>query len=108
MCTIGSLTPYPIQTKCWVLTNQNTAKKMGYKRILICASIGMFSLKLMSSITTHMDHLFLGRGGVFFGISSFVYVAMGAAQQRGNAFFSWVRKQQSGGVILGVRSENLL
>jgi membrane-associated phospholipid phosphatase len=88
-------------------------KKVSYKRILIFASIGVFPLIIVSPITTHMHHLLLGRGGVLLGVL-FVYVAMGVAQQRGNAFFCWVRcqatarKQQSGGVFLGVRSEDRL
>jgi hypothetical protein len=51
---------------------------------------------------------------VVFSLESvlFGYVTMAAAQQRGSAFFSWVRcqaaarKEQSGGVFLGVRSED--
>jgi hypothetical protein len=44
MYTINSLTPQPIPTKFVVLTNQNTTKRVGYKRILISASIGVFPL----------------------------------------------------------------
>jgi hypothetical protein len=43
---------------------------MGYKRILIFASIGVFPLIIVSPINTHMHHLLLGRGGVLFGVSS--------------------------------------
>jgi hypothetical protein len=45
-------------------------KKVVYKRILIFASIGVFPLIIISSINTHMHHRLLGRGGVFFGVSS--------------------------------------
>jgi hypothetical protein len=41
-------------------------KKVGYKRIMSFASIGVFPLIIMSPIDTDMRHLFLGRGGVFF------------------------------------------
>jgi hypothetical protein len=42
-------------------------KNVGYKRILIFASIGVFPLKTVSPINTHMHHLLLGRGCVFLG-----------------------------------------
>jgi drug/metabolite transporter superfamily protein YnfA len=42
-------------------------KKVSYKRILIFASIGVFPLIIVSPIITHMHHVLLGRGGVFFG-----------------------------------------
>jgi hypothetical protein len=114
MYTINSLTPYPIPTKFGILTNQNTEKNVGYKRILIFASIDVFPLILVSPITTNMHHLLLGIGGVFFGGSSFYVRCYGSGPTRGNGFFSWVRcqatarKQQSGGVFRGVRSEDLL
>jgi hypothetical protein len=38
---------------------------------MIFASIGVFPLIIISPIDTHMHHLLLGRGGVFFGVSSF-------------------------------------
>jgi hypothetical protein len=69
--TINYLTPYPIPTKFGVLTNQNTTKKMGSIIILIFASMGVFPLIIISPIDTHMHHLLLGRGGVFFGVRSF-------------------------------------
>jgi hypothetical protein len=56
---------------------------------MIFASIGVFPLVIISPIDTHIHHLLLGRGGVFFGVSFFFgYVTMAAAQQMGNAFFS--------------------
>jgi hypothetical protein len=86
--TVNSLTPCPIPT------NQNTTKKSGLQKNLIFASIGVFPLIKVSPINTHMHHLLLGRGGVSFGVSSFfVYVAMGAAQQRSNAFFSSTNRE---------------
>jgi hypothetical protein len=93
MYTINSLTPYPIPTKFGVLTNQKPTKKVGYKRITIFMSIDVFPLIIVSPINTYMHHLLLGRDGVFFGASSFGYVTMAAAQQRGNGFFCWVRCQ---------------
>jgi hypothetical protein len=41
---------------------------MGYERILIFASIGVFPLIKVSSINPHMHRLLLGGGGVFFGV----------------------------------------
>jgi hypothetical protein len=62
-----------------------------------------------------MHPLLLGRCGGFFGDQFyFGYVTMAAAQQRVGAFFCWARcqaaalKYQSGGVFLGVRSEDPL
>jgi hypothetical protein len=46
-------------------------KKVGNKKIFIFASIGVFPLLIHFPINTHMHHLLLGRGGVFFGVSSF-------------------------------------
>jgi hypothetical protein len=99
-------------TKFGVLTNQNTTKKVGYKRILISASIGVFPLIIVYPINIHMHRLLLGKAlkpgltdrlvvgrnvtltcclaeVVFF----FGYVTMPAAKQRGNGFFSWVRSE---------------
>jgi hypothetical protein len=47
----------------------------------------VFLLIIVSPIITHMHHLLLGRGGVSLESVFLVYVTMGAAQQRGNAFF---------------------
>jgi hypothetical protein len=44
---------------------------VGYKRILIFASIDVLPLIIVSPIDTHMHHLLLGKGGVFFGVSFF-------------------------------------
>jgi hypothetical protein len=71
MYTINSLTPKPIPTKFRVLTNQNTTKTLGYKRILISASIGV-SLNKIYPINPHMHGLLLGGGGVFFGVRFFL------------------------------------
>jgi hypothetical protein len=54
---------------------------MGYKRNLIFTSIGLFPLITVSPIDTHMHHLLLGRGGVFFGAGFFGSITMAAAQQ---------------------------
>jgi hypothetical protein len=88
MYTINTLTPQPIPIKFGVLTNQNTTKNVGYKRMLILASIGVFPLIKVSPINPRMHCLLLGGGPVLF-----VCVTMAAAQQRGNPFFSWVRCQ---------------
>jgi hypothetical protein len=48
MYTINCLTRQPIPTKSGLLTNQNTTKKVGYKIILIFASIGV-SLNIIVS-----------------------------------------------------------
>jgi hypothetical protein len=57
--------PLTNTTKFGILTNQNTTKKVGYKTIMIFASIGVFPLIIVPPINTHMHHLLLGRGGVF-------------------------------------------
>jgi hypothetical protein len=54
-----------------VLTNQNTAKKVGFKIILIFTSKGEFPLIIISPSNTHMHHPLLGINGVFFGVGSF-------------------------------------
>jgi hypothetical protein len=59
-------------TKLGVLTNQNTTKKVGYKRIFILAFIGVFLLIKVFPINPHMDRLLLGGGGVFFGVRFFL------------------------------------
>jgi hypothetical protein len=59
-------------TKFEVLTNQNTTKKMGHKRIMIFASIGVLPLIIISTINTHIHHLLLGKWGVFFGVRLFL------------------------------------
>jgi hypothetical protein len=46
-------------------------KKVGYRIILISASIGVFPLIKLSPINPHMHGLLLGGGGVFFGSGSF-------------------------------------
>jgi hypothetical protein len=51
-------------------------KKVGYKRILISASIGVFPLIKVSPINPHMHGLLLGRGGVFFGVRFFLGVLL--------------------------------
>jgi hypothetical protein len=85
-----------------------------YKRILILASIGVFPSILVSPITTHMHHLLLGRGGVFFGGQFFLCTLLWERPNKGvmHSFVGSVArqrlKQQSGGVFLGVRSEDLL
>jgi hypothetical protein len=58
-------------------------KKVGYKIILIFASIGAFPLIIISPINTHMHHLLLGRGGVFFGVSSFGVRYYGSGPTKG-------------------------
>jgi hypothetical protein len=58
-------------------------KKVGYKRILIFASIGVFPLKIVYPVNTHMHHLLLGRGGVFFGVSSFWVRYYGSGRTKG-------------------------
>jgi hypothetical protein len=72
MYTINSLTPKPIPTKFGVLTNQNTMKKVGHKRLSILASIGVFPVIKVSPINPHMHRLLLGGGGVFFGVRFFL------------------------------------
>jgi hypothetical protein len=76
-----------------------------YKGILIFASIGEFPLIIVTTIITHMHHVLLGRGGVFFGVTSFVFIAMEAGKQKGNAFFFQVG---IGRFFLGVRSKDPL
>jgi hypothetical protein len=71
MYTVNSLTPKPIPTKFGVLTNQNRTKEVGYKSILILASIGVFPLIKVAPINPHMHRLLLGRGDVFFGVRFF-------------------------------------
>jgi hypothetical protein len=68
---INSLTLYPIPTTFGALTNQNTTKKVSYKRILISASIGVFPFIIFSPISPHMHSLLLGGSGVFFGVRLF-------------------------------------
>jgi hypothetical protein len=68
-------------------------KKVGYKGILKFVSIGVFPLIIVPPIIIHMHHVLLGRGGVFFGVSSFCVRCYGNEPTRGNAFFSWVRYQ---------------
>jgi hypothetical protein len=45
---------------------------VGYKRILISASIGVFPLIKVSSINPHMHGLLLGGGGVVFEVRFFL------------------------------------
>jgi hypothetical protein len=45
---------------------------VGYKRILISASIGVFPLIEVSPINPHLHRLLLGGGGVFFGVRFFL------------------------------------
>jgi hypothetical protein len=45
---------------------------VGFKRILISASIDVFTLIKLSPINLHMHGLFLGGGGVFFGVRFFL------------------------------------
>jgi hypothetical protein len=47
-------------------------KKVGYKIILILASIGVFPLIKVSPINPHMHRLLLGGGGGFFFWSQFL------------------------------------
>jgi hypothetical protein len=55
-------------------------KKVGYKIILILASIDVFPLIKVSPINPHMHRLLLGGGGVFFGVRFFLGVTTAEAQ----------------------------
>jgi hypothetical protein len=50
---------------------------------MIFAAIGVFPLIIFSPIDTHMRHLLLGRGGVFFGVSSFGVRYYGSGPTKG-------------------------
>jgi hypothetical protein len=50
---------------------------------MIFASIDVFPLIIGSPVNTHMDHLLLGRGGVFFGVSSFGVSYYGSGPTKG-------------------------
>jgi hypothetical protein len=57
---------------------------VGYRRILIFAAIGVLHLMIVSPIiNTHMHHLLPGRGGVFFGVSSFWVRYYGSGPTKG-------------------------
>jgi hypothetical protein len=96
MYTINSLTPQPITTKFGVLTNQNTMKAVGYKRILILASIGVFPLIKVAPINPHMHRLLLGRGGVFFGARFFLAALLWQRPNKGltHSFIGSVARQR--------------
>jgi hypothetical protein len=58
-------------------------KKVGYRRILILASIGVLPLIKISPVNPHMHRLLLGGGGVFFGVRFFWVRYYGSGPTKG-------------------------
>jgi hypothetical protein len=93
-----------IPSKFGVLTNQNTTKKVGYKRIMIFASIDVFPLIIVSPIDTDMYHLLLGRGSVSLGTLLWQRPNKGAVR----SFLGSVARQRPVSNNREVRSEDPL
>jgi hypothetical protein len=71
---------------------------MGCKIILIFTSIGVFRLIIFSPINTHMHHLLLGRGGIFFASVLLGSVAVdGSNNEIVRSFLVSVARQRSVG-----------
>jgi hypothetical protein len=81
-------------------------KKVGYKIILILASIGVFLLKV-APINPHMHRLVVGRSGVFFGVRFFLGALLWQTPNEGltRSFIGSVARQQPVSNNREVRSE---